>query len=269
MTRQADAIAEHFAQRLHESCHAGCPAKRCSRRWSASTASRRVQGAKLTQSPGASCPATGRSAAITVAIFGIRRSSADPPSAGSADPTSAPAPIRSAASDRMSAPGPCASAGPRAGIPSDSTSWTAKAGAEEQFERFRREQRVLRPWNRVKPRTALGQAQRQTRRRRRTIVAARPTGNTVPAVTARPPSGPMPLIRLVARLPRMGGRSNPPRTASVARAPASRSPNFRRSPFEARTAGLVRRPSTGRDVETRRRRHTTRLRRHRAPGRRA
>ena len=47
---------------------------------------------------------------------------------------------------------------------------------------------------------------------------------------ARPPNGPIRLIRLVARLPKCGSMSMPPRTASVARAPAIRAPNRSRTP---------------------------------------
>ena len=75
----------------------------------------------------------------------------------------------------------------------------------------------------AQPRAAGRQRQRLARRvGRGPSPAALPIGSTSPARSARPPNGPMRLTRCVARLPSTAGTSNPPRTARVARAPASR-----------------------------------------------
>ncbi len=66
-----------------------------------------------------------------------------------------------------------------------------------------------------------------------------PIGRTSPAFSARPPNGPMRLMRLVARLPKIGGTSKPPLTARHARAPAKRSPNLRVSPARSVNAACM------------------------------
>ena len=83
----------------------------------------------------------------------------------------------------------------------------------------------------MEPRSALGQPQWHARPRLRGAVAtARRTGiSRPPHSRLGPPSGPIALIRLVARLPSTAGRLKPPRTRqSLARAPAVRSAELQR-----------------------------------------
>ena len=122
------------------------------------------------------------------------------------------------------------------------------AGAEEQFERFL-QQRVLRPWNRVKPRTALGQAQRHTRRRR-PHHRRRPADRQHRSYRHRSATERAHAVDQ-ARRPASedGWQIEPAADREGCARPASRSPN--RGALQLERPVWCDAPSTGRDVETR------------------